>query len=64
MNNKFRKNDRVKINSQCGTFKGTGSVIRYINYPSKYNRKYVQIKLDSGGIKSYNEESLILIEGW
>ena len=55
---RFCKGNRVEIQSSCGTTKGTGEVIRYIDYPPKYNRKYVQVKLDSGRINQYREESL------
>lgn len=55
---RFCKGNRVEIQSSCGTTKGTGEVIRYIDYPPQYNRMYVQVKLDSGRINQYREESL------
>ena len=32
---RFCKGNRVEIQSSCGTTKGTGEVIRYIDYPPK-----------------------------
>lgn len=57
----FCKGNRVQIQSSCGTTKGTGEVVLYINYPPQYNRKYVQVRLDNGKVNQYREESLIRI---
>ncbi len=61
MINKFHIGDRVSVLSTCSTCKQKGKVRKYISYPKKYNRKYVQVKLDNGNIRSYNEDSLCLI---
>lgn len=54
----FKKGDRVIVNSLCGSTDAKGRVIKYIDYPTDIERKYVQVKLDSGKIHSYNENSL------
>lgn len=59
--NKFHEGDKVCVKSSCGSTDKTGVVIKYILYPEKYNRKYVQIKLTGGHTQSYNENSLTLV---
>lgn len=59
--NSFHVGDKVIIKSQCNTTEVIGRIIRYIDYPEQYHRKYVQVKLDTGRIQSYNENSLMLV---
>jgi hypothetical protein len=58
---KFKKGDRVRIQSACQSYGQTGTVIKHIY--SSFNPDYhcVQVKLDGGNIKSYNEQSLSYI---
>lgn len=58
---KFQEGDRVKVVSPCNTKNRIGTVIQYISYPAVYSRKYVQVRLDTGGVQSYNEDSLRLL---
>ena len=60
MQNKFTKGDRVRVESHCQSYGQHGTVIKYINYPSWYDTKYVEVRLDNGIKNSYNEKSLVL----
>lgn len=58
---KFKKGDRVIIQSACQSYGQIGTVTKHI-YSSVYsNYHYVQVRLDCGDIKTYNENSLKLI---
>lgn len=54
---KFEKGDRVKIISECQSHGKCGVVVQYIGYFSDV----VQIHLDNGVTRNYNEISLKLI---
>lgn len=58
----FQSGDKVKVKSSCQTSGMIGTVTQYIQYPDYYIQKYVQVKLDNGVIRQYNESSLELIE--
>ena len=59
--NKFQKGDKVRVISDCQSYGKQGVVVRYVNYPIWYTCKYVEVKLSSGGRRTYNESSLSLI---
>ena len=54
---KFQNGDRVKIISECQSYGKCGVVVQYIGYSSNV----VQIHLDNGVTRNYNEISLKLI---
>ena len=56
--NKFKNGDRVRVNSGCNTRGKSGTVTKYIAHPCG---KYVQVELDNGSLRSYNETSLELL---
>jgi hypothetical protein len=56
--NKFTNGDRVRVSSGCNTHGRCGTVTRYIAHPCA---KYVQVQLDNGSLRSYNEASLELL---
>lgn len=58
---KFKKGDRVRVDSCCQSYGKYGTVIKYIKYPCWYDAKYVEVRLDNGTTHSYNEKSLILV---
>ena len=58
---KFQKGDRVQVVSECQSYGKQGVVVRYVNYPIWYTCNYVEVKLSSGGRRTYNESSLKLI---
>lgn len=58
---KFNPNDRVMVMSECKSSGKTGTVIKYTDYPEKYHRLYVLVKLDNGKFNQYREEHLMKV---
>ena len=59
---KFQNGDIVKVISSCQSYGQIGKVIQYIRHSFYSPCIYVQVKLKSGVIKSYNEKSLALVD--
>jgi hypothetical protein len=55
---KFKKGDRVRIQSACQSFGQTGTITKHIYSSINPDYHYVQVSLDCGGLKNYNERSL------
>ena len=60
--NKFKNNDIVKVISQCQSYGQIGRVIKYIGLSSYSLAKCVQVALECGETKNYNENSLVLAD--
>ena len=57
---KFQHNDTVRVVSSCQAYGQIGKIVRYISCNSYCNSNYVQVRLNTGHIKNFNENSLVL----
>jgi hypothetical protein len=57
----FKKGDRVIVQSACSSYGQKGTVTKHIYSNINPDYHYVQVKLDYGDIRSYNEQSLSYI---
>jgi hypothetical protein len=57
---KFQHDDIVRVISNCQAYGQIGRIIRYISCNSYCNSNYVQVRLTTGHIKNFNENSLVL----
>ena len=57
MTTKFKIGDKVRVVSDCASYNQIGVVDAYLY---GYNR--VQVRLNNGSVKQYNEDSLRLLE--
>lgn len=58
---KFKKGDKVQVVSECQSYGRFGTVVRCFTDGLIYNHNYVEVRLDDGISRNYNELSLVLV---